>query len=437
MKPQPIATADVTQLSHDGRGIAHANGKTVFIAGAISGETVEYQVVKKHANYDEAKLISVLNASELRVDPICEHFGICGGCSLQHLKIEEQWQLKQKNLLEQIQHFGKTKPKHILNPLTASTSAYRHKARLGVKYDSKKDRMIIGFREKYSSFLTDIHHCAVLVKPIFEILEDFKSILIQLSIREQIPQIEIAVGEQHSVFILRNLKPCSDQDLNLLITFAEKYHIVLLMQPKGLDSIYSLFPKDFAMEINYELPEFNLNFQFKPWAFSQINPEINQQMVSKAIQLLALTTEDKVLDLFCGFGNFTLAIAKFVNEVIGVEGDAESVIQAKRNAELNQIANARFYSDNLFEPEKCGPWKNDNYTKILLDPPRSGALEILPLLKNKNITRVVYVSCNPATLARDIGILVNELGYHLESAGMMDMFPHTSHVESIALLVRK
>jgi 23S rRNA (uracil1939-C5)-methyltransferase len=430
MKGQP-QQAEITGLSHDGRGIAHVNGKCVFISNALPGETVNFQYTHNKSKYAEAQAIEIIQAAEQRAVPKCKHFTVCGGCSMQHLSPEGQIAFKQQTLLEQLQHFGNCQPQAILPPLTAYPWQYRHKARLGVKYVVKKGKLLIGFREKDSRYLADIDCCEVLHPRMKELLPGLQNLIASLEQYDKIAQVEVAAGDEAIALVLRNLMPLSEQDNQKLKSFAAQHGVWLYLQPKGPATAYKLWPEDGVELLTYRLSD--ISYAFHPLDFTQVNPAINKQMLDSAIQLLDLQASDKVLDLFCGLGNFTLPIAKQCAQVVGVEGDELMVNRAKRNAELNHIANVSFYRANLAEPLSNNAWVKERFNKILLDPPRSGALEIIPELAKLRAEKIVYVSCNPATLARDAGLLTEKFGYTLLQAGVMDMFPHTSHVESIAL----
>lgn len=423
----------IEKLSHDGRGIAHLDGKTIFVENALPGETVVIEIFRKHRRYAEAKIINIIQASPERVTPPCEHFTMCGGCQLQHMHPDAQIALKEKTLLEQLQHFAKTQPKIVLPALRGPTLGYRHKARLGVRYVIKKEALFVGFREKNGRYLADIKQCEVLQPKVGLLISPLKILIRSLDAYQHIAQIEVAIGDKETALIFRHLIDLSDKDKQLLIDFAKAHQIQIYLYPNPPQKIHKLWPEDNNEFLTYTYGD--ITYYFYPLDFTQINPVINQQMLQRALELLELNNEDKVLDLFCGLGNFTLPIAKQCHHVTGIEGSSEMIERAKYNAGKNNITNAEFHVANLAEPNPHVIWAKQNYDKVLLDPPRTGALEIIPLFKQWNPKRIVYVSCNPATLARDVGEFV-KLGYQLQSAGVMDMFPHTSHVESIALLTR-
>lgn len=424
----------VEKLSHEGRGIAQqSDGKVLFLDNALPGETVEFIYTKKHSRYSEGEVSQIIQASPERVEPPCSHFMLCGGCSLQHMDSATQLALKQRTVLEQLAHFGQTVPETILPPLSVGTIGYRRKARLGVRFVEKKERLLIGFREKQGRYLADISSCKVLDSRVGELITPLIALLSSLTVVREIAQIEVAIGDNQVALILRNLQPLSEEDEKTLLHFAHEHQITFYLQPSGVESTYLLAPEENGTELLYTLPDFGLTLYFSVHDFTQVNQEINKKMVKLAVDLLTITPEDKVLDLFCGLGNFSLPLATQAGHVTGVEGDEKMVERASSNAHRNNITNASFFAADLFKPLESHAWANERYTKILLDPPRSGALEIVSVIEKWSPDRIVYVSCNPATLARDAGILVGEQGYKLTQLGIIDMFPHTTHVESIAL----
>lgn len=425
-------TARICSLSHDGRGIATINNKKIFISGALPDETATYKVTRKRSHYYEADALEILNASPQRDIPACDHFGVCGGCSLQHMSMETQLALKQDTLLNQLKHFGQTLPEIVLPALNASTLRYRRKARLGVKFVFKKNKLLVGFREKSSSYLAELNQCIILHPKIGEHLNELSQLISSLVIYDQIPQIEVAIGDDETALIFRHLKPCLDPDKQKLIDFGETHHIHIYLQPNPPATVYKLWPNDQAERLTYSLPAYQLEFLFHPLDFTQINLEMNRLMVKQALTLLDLKADESVLDLFCGIGNFTLPIARHVRHVTGIEGSTEMVARAQENAAHNGIQNVDFYAANLADMLTDAPWIKQ-YDKILLDPPRTGAKEILACFKRFAPKRIVYVSCNPATLARDAGELVHHYGYTFKQAGIMNMFPHTTHIEAMAV----
>jgi len=423
-------------LSHDGRGIANILNKTTFIAGALPQESVTYRIHQKKSNYMEGEALEILTPSPERATPPCPHFGVCGGCSLQHMNIDLQTSLKEKTLLEQLTHFGKVTPKEVLSPLQSTGTGYRRKARLGVKFVIKKDKLLVGFREKSSRYLADLTQCKVLYPRVGEHLETFAALIRSMDCYMDIPQIEVAVGDETAALVFRHLKPLSADDLMKLSDFGKEHTFNIYLQPNPPAPVSKLYPSDGNDRLTYTLPDFDLEFLFHPLDFTQINLGMNRLMVRQAINLLELTPNDTVLDLFCGIGNFTLPIARHAKEVIGIEGAEEMTVRAGDNAAHNHIHNIQFFAANLMNPPVSAHWLNREYDKILLDPPRAGAIEILPHLARMNASRIVYISCNPATLARDAGELCNKYGYQLQKVGIMNMFPHTSHIEAMAVFER-
>ena len=431
-KQSITAQTTVTRLSHDGRGIAQINGKKTFIENALPGETVTFTYTKRHGRYDEGKATEIHIASPDRVEPLCQHFTICGGCALQHMSSNAQLELKQQMLLEQLQHFGGVQPKEILPPITANHWGYRRKARLGVKYVNKKETVLVGFREKNGRYLADLTHCEVLHPKVGNLIEPLKQLIKGLKAYQQIPQIEVAIGDDATALIFRHMEPLINEDLQQLINFAQQHQFDLYLQPGKPETIHIIWPPEKVQRLHYQLPAYQIEYSFHPTDFTQVNYEINQQMVARALELLQPHNTDQILDLFCGLGNFTLPIAKQAAAVVGIEGSNEMVERATKNAANNNITNIQFYAANLTESLTSASWMQKSYDKILLDPPRTGALEIIKQLPALNAKRIVYISCNPSTLARDAGELITQ-GYKLLKAGIMDMFPHTHHVEAIAL----
>lgn len=425
MTNKTLLNAHITSLSHDGRGIAHVNGKTTFIENALPDEEVGFNYLHQHAKYDEGKATSVLSPSKDRVTPECPHFGVCGGCSLQHLNHHKQLQLKQQTLLEQLQHFGQITPLNISPPITGPIWGYRHKARLGVKFVTKKNKVLVGFREKNGHYLADLESCSVLHTSIGSLLKDLGLLIQNLSNYQYIPQIEVAVASNASALVIRHLQDFSELDRQQLKDFATQHNLLFYLQPKGIDSIHLLSKTENFKNLIYR-PSANIEIVFQPSDFTQINHEINKKMVLEVIKLLEPNANDQILDLFCGLGNFTLSIASLCKKIMGIEGNTEMVKRAQENAVHNNIYNAEFFCadlNNFILNHECN--------KIILDPPRCGALSLVKQLANGKATKIVYISCNPATLARDAGELKQY--YKLSSVGILDMFPHTSHVESIAL----
>ena len=432
---QEPQVADIESLTHDGRGVTRINGKTVFVDGALPEERVEFVYSRSHRNYDEGVVTNVISASVHRIEPACEHFGVCGGCKLQHLDEAEQLKRKQQVLLDDFKHIGNVEPESILTPLTSPIWGYRRKARLGVRYVIKKERILVGFRERNSHFLADLKNCRILHPVIGTKLTELAELIRGLSCYTRIPQVEVAIGDEDAALVFRNLDALTDNDINQLVEFGKQHQFQIYMQPKGPDSVTLLWPE--SASLSYSLPEYDVNVVFEPGDFTQVNTDINRSMVKHALTLLELQATDRVLELFCGLGNFTFAMARHAAQVSAVEGEKSLIERARENAKRNDITNAEFLVANLQDDVSGSSWlRKQQYDKLLLDPPRSGAAEIIPQVAAAGASRIVYVSCNPATLARDAGELVNRYGYKLVSAGVMDMFPHTAHVESIALFVK-
>lgn len=429
-----VFEAGIDNLSHDGRGVAHVEGKTVFVADALPGERVRARLVRRHRNFDEATVDEVLEASPDRVVPRCRHFGVCGGCALQHLEPAAQIAAKQNALAQNLARIGHVEPSRWLEPLTAGVWGYRRRARLSVKHVAKKDKTLVGFRERDPRFVADLAHCDTLDPALGDRIDVLRDLLNDLAGRASIPQIEFSAGDAVRVLVFRHLVPLAKSDLDKLAAFGKTHGFAILLQPGGIESVHALWPG--RVELDYALPEYGLKLGFGPLDFVQVNAQLNQSMVSHALALLQPGPDDRVLDLFCGIGNFSLPIARRAGQVCGVEGDAGLVERARANAAANGIDNAEFQLGDLAGDVRGSAWARADWDLMLLDPPRSGAEALLRQLPGKSVRRAVYVSCHPASLARDAGTLVRDHGFRLEAAGVMDMFPHTAHVESIALFER-
>jgi 23S rRNA (uracil1939-C5)-methyltransferase len=429
-----LQEGEIVDLAQDGRGVAKVAGKTVFIDGALPGEVVRFNVFKRRRQFDEAQLTELLSRSPDRTEPRCQHFGVCGGCSLQHLQPQAQLKAKQRQLMDAFEHIGKVTPARVLEPLDGPHWAYRRRARLGVKYVNKKGRVLAGFRERNKPYLADIQRCEILVEPQALLASELAALTESLSIRDQLPQVEVAAGDAQTALVLRVMQPPSAPDLEKIARFGAAKGVQLFLQTGGLDTVRPLH-EGYA-PLAYAVDGGAVNIEFSPVDFIQVNREINVAMVDRAIRLLEPSPQDRLLDLFCGLGNFTLPLARRSLQALGVEGDQALVARARGNASRNAIANVEFAAENLFEPAKFGSWAEARYDLVLLDPPRAGALELLPWIARWQARRVVYISCHPGSLARDAGILVRDLGFTLTDAGVMDMFPHTTHVESIAVFER-
>ncbi len=432
--PQVLVEVEIEGLTHEGRGLAHFDGKAIFVDNALPGERVRLRYTKVQRRYDEGLAVEILRASPERVEPRCPHFGVCGGCSLQHQEPGAQIRMKQETLADVFTRLGHVAPETWLPPLVAGHWGYRRKARLGVRHVIKKGRTLVGFRERGTPYLADLTRCEVLHPAVGERLQVLAETVGRLSIRDQVPQIEMAVGEVPCVLIFRVMAPPSATDLGVLQVLSEDHGFHIYLQQGGPDTIRPLPGQ--GIELHYDLPRHGLRLAFEPTDFTQVNLELNRLMVDQALDLLDPQPDEQVLDLFCGLGNFTLPLARRAAAVLGVEADGGLIARAVANAQRNGITNARFETADLYGDLTDAPWLRGRYHKVLLDPPRSGALEVLDWLPRLGVQRICYVSCYPSTLARDADRLVNGLGYRLLNAGVMDMFPHTAHVESMAVFER-
>ena len=433
-KPLPLEEfeAAIVDLTEEGRGVARVDGKVVFVDGALPGEQVRYRLTRRRRDADEADVTAVLTPSPDRVAPPCPHFGLCGGCSVQHLAPAAQLRLKEKQLLDAFARIGKVKPEEIAAPLAGPTWGYRRRARLSVKHVPKKGGVLVGFRERLSPFVAAIDSCAVLDPRVGSKLKALATLIGELSLRDQIPQIEVAAVDVVAL-VLRVMRPPTTDDLTKLRAVAAQHDVRFYLQTGGYDSVAPLDPAD--APLTYSPDGSALALEFAPTDFIQVNGEVNQRMVRQALEWLDVRAGDQVLELFCGLGNFTLPLARAGAQVTAVEGETGLVRRAEQNAQRNDVA-ARFFKSDLFNPDSRDAWLAQKYSRVLLDPPRAGAAEIIPHIAKTGAERIVYVSCHPGTLARDVGVLVHQHSYRLVRAGVMDMFPHTSHVESMALLVR-
>jgi 23S rRNA (uracil1939-C5)-methyltransferase len=435
----------VERLSHEGRGIAHYQGnehpqdkigKKVFIRYALPGETVEAQITHQAKKLEEADSLRVIGEpNPNRIAPICPHFGQCGGCNMQHINLDEQIRLKHDVLVSHLTHFAGVAPEQWLEPLRSTRIDYRHKARIGVRFIPQKNKLLMGFREAQSNRLTEIETCKILDSELDAALPDLRKLLISLDAKADIGHIELAKGDNEIALLIRHTNKLNQFDVNQLRNFALERSWQLYLQSAGVDSVHRADDADKPARLHYQLPEFDVEFAFKPTDFTQVNPTVNPQMVKLACELLDLKGNERVLDLFCGLGNFSLPLARCVQEsgeVIAVEGSEEMVMRGTENALKNGITNIKFFAQDLTQDFSQHYWANQGFDALLIDPPRAGAEEIMHYVPNFGAKKIVYVSCNPATLARDTGILVQH-GYQLKKAGVMDMFSHTGHVESIAL----
>ncbi len=434
--PQQPIEVEMSALSHEGRGIAHVSGKTTFVRGALAGERIRFRYTKRHRKWDEGKLLEVLRPAPERVEPGCTHFGICGGCALQHLIPRQQLTFKETVVREKLRHMGGVEPSTWLTPLAGPAWGYRRKARLAVKYVAgKDDRVLVGFREAHSTLVADVASCRVLDPRVGAYIPQLAEMIRRLSIFDRVPQIEVAAGDQAVGLVFRNLAPFAAEDYRLLSAFARQYGFYVYEQSGDKASVRPIWPPE--PQLSYALPDHAVSVFFEPTDFTQVNPAVNQVLVDRAITLLALQPQDRVLDLYCGLGNFAFCIARRVASVVGQEGDDALVARAWENASRNAITNVVFQRADLCRGiAELADLQQVGVSRVLLDPPRSGAAEVLADIAALRAERIVYVSCGPSTLARDAGRLVHEYGYRLAAVGVMDMFPHTAHVECIALFVR-
>ena len=453
---EPLSTEwlKVESMDLDAQGVAHnEEGKVVFIDGALPGEEVQVKVNRRKNNWEQATMVALRRESSQRVVPRCPHFGTCGGCKMQHFHIGAQIATKQRALEDALWHLGKVKSEQMLRPIEGPAWGYRYRARLSVRFVVKKDKVLVGFHERQSSFVADMDSCEVLPPKVSAMLVPLRALVACMDQRDRLPQIELAVGDEVVALVLRHLEPLTDADLARLREFGAAHGVQWWSQLKGPDTVHRLF--EAGPELAYALPEFGITMPFKPTYFTQVNPHINRVLVMRALRLLDARADERVIDWFCGLGNFTLPIARSAREVLGIEGSEALVERSRRNYELNrdhavpgrQLAETRFVARNLFEMTPELLTRDGVAQKWLVDPPREGAfalakaladLEQQPELRGQwqAPQRIVYVSCNPATLARDAGLLVHQGGYSCTHAGVVNMFPHTAHVESIAVFER-
>ena len=430
---------DILDLSHDGRGVARREGeggKVTFISGALPQETVMAEQTGKSRHFDEARTVEVVKASPHRVEARCPHFGVCAGCVLQHLEESQQIIAKQRVLMDNLERIGHVKPGAVLPPLAGDSWGYRRKGRFSVRRVEKKDKTLVGFRELDPRFVADLSQCLTVIPEIGTKVSALSTFIESLEGKRDIPQIEFIAGDAAIALTVRHMQPLSAADTEAWKAFGEEHGFAIYLQSGGLETVQPLWPTE-GVALSFALPQWNVELAFRPLDFIQVNAKLNQQMIAHALTLLDAQPDERVLDLFCGLGNFTLPLARTVREVVGVEGEAGLVTRAKENAARNGLDNAQFFAADLTEDQRHTPWMKQGFDKLLLDPPRSGAIDVLQQLPLKQFKRIVYVSCHPGSLARDAGYLVNEQGFTLVSAGAMDMFPHTAHVESIAVFEKK
>lgn len=435
-------TVTIESVDYEGKGIARIEGKTVFVYGALAGEEVLIEIVKRKPSFDKAKLVEIIQASPKRVTPDCPSYGVCGGCSMQHVSFDEQIRIKQQVLTDNLQHLGNVVAEEIMSPLAGVPWGYRHRARLSARYVAKKGGALVGFREKGAPYVLDMHQCLILPAHVSALITPLRELVSGLSIRDRVPQIEVAVGTQITILVIRNMDALNPEDEQLVRQFIEQYSslespLQIWLQPKGPETCYPFYPVD-APKLSYTIQRFSLDMPYNPSEFTQVNPYINEEMLALSMELLAPQAHEVIADFFCGIGNFTLPIARMAKQVVGIEGADALVKRAKQNAIHNGLGDKVAYQVcNLFTIDDVWLQKLGHFDKWLIDPPRDGAFELVKSITPQTAPkRIVYVSCNPATLARDAGVLVHTHGYRLLKAGVMNMFPHTSHVESIALFER-
>ncbi len=417
----------------DGRGVVRGNGKTVFVDGALANERVKFRIRRRRKQYDEAELLEVAEASPHRVTPRCKVFGVCGACSLQHADAAYQLEVKTADLLDSLARIGRVEPDELLPAITGPVWGYRRKARLAAKFVHKKNRVLLGFRERLAPYVTDMQRCEVLHPAVGNRIGELAELLGQLSIRAKVPQIEMAAGDENVVLVLRVLAEPSVADIAMLEQFESSSGLRVLLQRGGPSDVTNLSGEQGAAEQHYRLASFSKTVSFVATDFIQVNQPVNDAMVAQALDQLNLQPGQNVLELHAGLGNFSVAIAPRVASLIAMEGDAHMVARAQRNAAAQGLGNVRFLEADLTSPDGLVQWQPEAFDRVLLDPPRSGAEAVVRQLGRLRPARIVYVSCNPGTLARDAGQLVHEHGYRLAAAGIMDMFPHTRHVESMAI----
>jgi 23S rRNA (uracil1939-C5)-methyltransferase len=426
----------IESLDQEGRGIARRDGKAIFVEGALPGERVTVSVYRKNPTYELAQVGEIARASSARAVPKCTYFGLCGGCGLQHIDVRVQVAAKQRVLEDALKHIGKVSADEILPAIHGPAWAYRHRARLTVRYVQKKGGVLVGFHEKRSSYVADMRTCEVLPPRISRLLMPLRGLVESLSIRDRMPQIEVALGDRVDVLVFRNLAPLSPTDADTLRHFADKHGVHVYLQPGNLDTVQPFHPAVPA-DLYYALPEFDVRIRFEPTDFTQVNHAVNRMLVRRALRLLAPGPGERVADMFCGLGNFTLPIARSGADVVAIEGSKGLVARAESNAKLNALeGRCRFLVMDLFKMDRAALAALGHFDRMLIDPPRDGAAELVKALDEEVPRRIVYVSCNAATLARDASMLVHTKGYRLSAAGVVNMFPHTAHVESIAVFDR-
>jgi 23S rRNA (uracil1939-C5)-methyltransferase len=421
----------VAALNHDAEGIVRA-GKTAFVPGALPGERIRFRRRRPQKQFDYADLVEIVSRSSDRVTPRCSHFGICGGCALQHLSPAAQLLAKEQELRETLQRIAQLAPERWLPPLSGPVWNYRRRARLGVKDVGKKGRVLVGFRERAKPYIADLTRCEILAEPVASLLQPLARLIERLSVRAQLPQIEVAVADNATALVLRILQPVTSADRELLAEFAQAHAVEVLLQPGGPSTVTPLAEP--GAPLHYRLDQFDVTLEFQPLDFVQVNAGLNALMVQQALELLGAGPGDRVLDLFCGLGNFSLPLARRGALVVGVEGDEGLVARARANAARNGLPDCVFHSADLSQPDPQARWWQGGFSHVLLDPPRAGAREVLAAVAGLAPRRIVYVSCHAGTLARDLGELTQQHGFVVRAAGVLDMFPHTTHVESMVVL---
>jgi len=438
----------VESLDLEAQGVAHNQaGKVVFIEDALPGEEVQVRVNRRKNNWEQAMMVALRRESSQRVVPRCPHFGTCGGCKMQHFHVGAQLATKQRALEDALWHLGKVRPERVLRPIEGPAWGYRYRARLSVRFVAKKGKVLVGFHERKSSFVADMDSCEVLPPHVSALLLPLRELVAAMDQRDRLPQIELAVGDTVTALVLRHLEPLSAADLARLRDFGAAHGVQWWLQPKGPDTVQRL--DDGGATLAYTLPEFGITMPFRPTDFTQVNPHINRVLVTRALGLLDARADERVIDWFCGLGNFALPIATSAREVLGIEGAEALVQRARENAALNRLTHkTSFVARNLFEMTPLELAGFGGADKWLVDPPREGAFALAKVLAEVHAdasiapgyeapARIVYVSCNPATLARDAGLLVHQAGYRCSAAGAVNMFPHTAHVESIAVFEKE
>jgi 23S rRNA (uracil1939-C5)-methyltransferase len=439
VKPGAVpAEALIESVDHEGIGVAHVDGKVTFIEGGVTGERVLFARRRSRGNFDLGIVTHVLRESPQRVRPRCAYYGTCGGCAMQHIDAAAQVAAKQRVLEDNLQRIGKVRPEQVLPPVIGPAWGYRNRARLSVHMVEKKGGVLVGFHERRSSFVADTMSCEVLPPAVASLIPELRGMFTSMKARDRLPQLELAVGEDVTVFVLRHLVPIPEEDLAKLRAFADRHAIQWWLQPKGPETAHPFYPAK-APALDYALPEFGLRLAFRPTEFTQVNAGVNRVLVRRAVDMLDPRPGERVADLFCGLGNFSLPLATRGADVIGMEGSPGLVARAAENARANGLSErASFIAHDLYADAAGALARIGRVDKLLIDPPRDGAVEICKALDPDQLPRrIVYVSCSPSTLARDAGVLVNVKGYRLAAAGVVNMFPHTGHVESIALFLLK